>query len=238
VFTSGSGESADLWSSASDGADLRQMTFDRPSEFDLAYDRTRGDIYFAKADDLPHVWKLGMKDESPVRVTDDEDYNPDVSQDGKWLVFDSWKSGTRSVWKLEIGTDDTATLVRSGARNPKISPDGQRLVCLYHDDQEKRDRVAILTFPSGQVISVFDFPLTASQEEFHWSPDGKSIHFVDTHDGVSNIRALDMETGTLGQVTAFLSDQIFRFAWSHDGQSLAVAHGQTTSDIVMLTVTE
>jgi Tol biopolymer transport system component len=109
---------------------------------------------------------------------------------------------------------------------------------LYHDAQEKRDRVAILAFPSGEVISVFDFPLTASHEEFHWSPDGKSIHFVDTHEGVSNIWALDTETGASRQVTEFLSDQIFHFAWSHDGQSLAVVRGQSTSDIVMLTVTE
>jgi len=239
LYTSSVGNSFDLWTSGLDGSGSRQITFGEAMERDLATDFIRGDIYYVMSDkELPNIWKMGGYGENPVRITNSEDYNPNVSRDGKWLMFDSWKSGTRALWKMEIGSGDSAMLFRSGATSPKISPDVSLVACLYNDEKEQRERLGILSFSTGNLVSVFDLPLTANRGDFEWSRDGKSICYVDTRGGVSNIWAYDYKSGTSRQATSFQSDRIFGFSWSKDGEYLAVGRGQSTSDIVMLTMTD
>ncbi len=239
LYTSTVGSIYELWTSGLDGSENRQVTFGEAVERDPATDFISGDIYYVMSDkELPNIWKMGSNGENPVRITNSEDYNPDVSRDGKWLLFDSWKAGSRALWKLELGSGDSAMLFRPGGTSPKISPDGRLVTCLFHDEQEQRERMAILSFSTGDPVSVFDLPLTSNRDDFEWSPDGKSIHYVDTRNGVSNIWAYDYQARTSRQVTSFESDRIFGFAWSKDGTSVAVARGATTSDLVLLTVAQ
>ena len=75
-------------------------------------------------------------------------------------------------------------------------------------------------------------------EAVRWAPDGRTLHFIESRKGVSNIRAYDFREGTVADVTHFTSGTIFDFAWSPDGKNLAAARGQSTSDIVLLSITK
>jgi hypothetical protein len=51
---------------------------------------------------------------------------------------------------------------------------------------------------------------------------------------VANIWRQPIAGGPPRKVTDFTQDQIFRFAYSHDGKQLALARGTQSSDVVMI----
>jgi Tol biopolymer transport system component len=239
VYTVLAGGTVNLWASGIDGSEPRQMTFGVKSSYDPSAHPPGGMVYYtAQGDSLPSVWRIGAGGGKPQRITrGGEDYNPEISPDGRWLLFDSWRSGNRSIWKQDVGASDTAVMFRSGATGPRFSPDGRLVFCLAHDAKEQRMRPTVLSFPGAETVHVFDFPGYAA-DEVRWSPDGRTLHFIESRKGVSNVRAYDFRKGTVTDITTFTSGTIFDFAWSPDGKNLAVAHGQTTSDIVLLSISK
>ena len=67
-----------------------------------------------------------------------------------------------------------------------------------------------------------------------WSSDGKSLTYIDTKDGVSNIWSQPVAGGPPKQLTHFNSGLIFYYAWSRDGKKLAIARGRKASDVVLI----
>lgn len=239
VYTSYSGGITHLWVSGTEGSEPRQVTFTASAAYDPSAETPGGAVYYVSRNDtIPCIWRINADGSPPARVTDDEDYNPEVSPDGEWLIFDSWRSGARSLWKLKIGSPDTASMFRHGAVDPRFSPDGRLVACWLHNEKDQRSRMTILSFPDGATVTAFDFPGVSGHPDFQWAPDGRTIHFTDSRNGVSNIRAYEFRKGTVTDVTKFTSGTIYNFAWSPDGKNLAVARGQTTSDIVLLTITK
>jgi Tol biopolymer transport system component len=59
------------------------------------------------------------------------------------------------------------------------------------------------------------------------------IAYVD--DRYMNVRVRPLGGGTPTRLTDFKADQTFNFAWSPDGKQLALARGNTTSDIALIT---
>jgi serine/threonine protein kinase/Tol biopolymer transport system component len=239
VFTSATGGRVNLWIAGKNGGDARQLTFNSVSAFAPATAPGGQTIYFvSRQDSLPCIWRVNADGGEPARVTFTEDYNPDVSPDGKWLLFDSYRGGSHSIWKQRIDVTEPATIFRQGGNSARFSPDGKLVACWAHDAKEGRYRLAVHAFPSGEPAGIADFPNSAGDAWFTWAPDGRTIHFIDSRKGVSNIWSCDYRTGAFQQVTNFTSGRIFRFAWSPDGKTLALARGQTTSDIVLLTITK
>jgi Tol biopolymer transport system component len=80
--------------------------------------------------------------------------------------------------------------------------------------------ITILKIPAGRI---------------QWSPDSKSIAYINSHQGVSNIyqQAID-GGGTPQQMTQFNSDQIFWFAISNDFKQIACSRGVITTDVVLI----
>jgi Tol biopolymer transport system component len=77
-------------------------------------------------------------------------------------------------------------------------------------------------------------PPTASSRDFQFSVDGKSILFLDSRNGSANIWSQPLDAGQPKQITNFKANQIFGFAYSHDGKQLAFSRGEKTSDVVMI----
>jgi Tol biopolymer transport system component len=68
-----------------------------------------------------------------------------------------------------------------------------------------------------------------------WSPDGASIHYTVLRDGNGNIWSQPLAGTAAQQLTAFDTGEVFSFAWSRDGQRLAVARGTVNTDVVLIT---
>ena len=67
-----------------------------------------------------------------------------------------------------------------------------------------------------------------------WSLTGKSVEYVLTQNGASNIWEQPLEGGTPRRLTNFNSGQIFDFDWSADGTRLRLCRGQVNKDVVLL----
>ena len=65
-------------------------------------------------------------------------------------------------------------------------------------------------------------------------PDGRTLIFIDTINGVSNIWSLPLDASAPKQLTDFKTDQIFWFDLSRDGKQLALSRGTQTSDVILI----
>jgi Tol biopolymer transport system component len=66
-----------------------------------------------------------------------------------------------------------------------------------------------------------------------FTPDGKSIAYTINDKGVSNIWVQPIDGSAGHAITNFSSGGINTFGWSPDGKTLAVLHGESTSDVVL-----
>lgn len=64
--------------------------------------------------------------------------------------------------------------------------------------------------------------------------DERTLLYADTSADVSNIWSRAVEGGAAKQLTRFTSEQIVRYASSHDGKRFAMARGIGTADIVLI----
>ena len=124
---------------------------------------------------------------------------------------------------------------------PAISPDGKQIACFYWDEQPKSQlKIAVLPFEGGEFTKIFEPTFTRFSYPFllrntiRWTPDGQSLTYLQTLNGVDNIWSLSVADGESKQLTDFKSDRIFTFDWSHDGQSRACARGTMTADVVLI----
>jgi Tol biopolymer transport system component len=154
----------------------------------------------------------------------------DVSHDGQWVIF---SGPTARLLKVPIDGGEPIRLTEAPAMRPTISPDGQFIACNYHDKEGGEFRVAILPFAGGPPIKLLDLP--RSDNQIRWTPDGRAIAYIVTENDVSNIWAQPLDGGPPKQLTDFKSERIFNFAWSRDGQKIALSRGIINRDVVLIT---
>jgi Tol biopolymer transport system component len=182
------------------------------------------------------VWKIARDGSTPIQITHgDSDWAPSYSPDGKWIVYVGDVSGKHGIWRVP-STGESAVYITEAALPDSvvsISPNGKMLTSdTFSRDARFFTQTEILAIDGGTSIKAFEKRL----ESVAWSPDGGSLTYVITKNGVSNIWAESL----LGdpppvQLTNFTSDRIFSYAWSRDGKQLAVVRGTETSDIVKIT---
>ena len=150
---------------------------------------------------------------------------------------------TGGIRKLSFADGTETELVAKGnLRYPQLSPDGKFVAYFFDDEQTSRPGIAIVEFVSGAVVDTFDLPVTSQSNlyeslfyrGFHWSPDGRAIIYLNTLEGVSNLWSQPIDGGAAKQITDCNSDLIYNFAYSQDGNQLAVARGSHTRDAVLI----
>ncbi|MBK8147029.1 MAG: serine/threonine-protein kinase [Acidobacteria bacterium] len=122
--------------------------------------------------------------------------------------------------------------------NVSLSPDGKRVATVYWDEEKRRHGFEIIDIADGKTTN-FELPTTAVQKNsetqfvIRWTPDGKSLSFVNDENGFANVWILPLNGEKPRRITNFNDNFIFGFAWSQDGEKLAVSRGTLTSDAVL-----
>jgi Tol biopolymer transport system component len=168
----------------------------------------------------------------------------DVSHDGQWVIFTPPPGG---VWKVSIDGGTPERVSEARANRPTISPDGQFIACNYQDKEGEEFSVVILPLAGGPPIKLLESRssqakavdgfayLPGSENVIRWTPDGRAIAYIVTDNEVSNIWAQPLDGGPPRQLTDFKSERIFNFAWSRDGQNIALSRGIVNRDVVLIT---
>jgi len=178
------------------------------------------------------VWRAEADGSNPTKLADDAVF-PDCSHDGKWLVYSNALGTKFFRLPIEGGTPKEISVAhQNGDPMLRISPDGNWIAYLYEEARPAQEQIAIIPATGGTPVHLF--PLPEDTNEFRWSPDGKSVQFILTHDGAANIWEQPLTGAARRQITNFTSGHIFDFDWSRDGKQLYLAKGEINSDVILI----
>jgi len=118
------------------------------------------------------------------------DDGPEYSPDGKYIWFNSTRSGLMQIWRMEADGSNPTHMVKEAANCwfPHVSPDGDRVVYIAYgrDDVEPGDHPAnknvelrLVSASGGEsktILNLFGGQGTINVNS--WSPDNRTIAFV------------------------------------------------------------
>jgi eukaryotic-like serine/threonine-protein kinase len=194
-----------------------------------------GDRYFVfdlfRAPDM-ELWRIDVDGSNPTKLAKDAVF-PDCSKDGKWVIYSNALGNKFFRLPVEGGTA-TEFSVKSQNGDPtlRLSPDGNWIAYLYEEARPAQEQIAIIPATGGTPVHLF--PLPEDTSTFRWSPDGKGVQFVISHNGAANIWEQPVAGGPRRQITDFTSGLIFDFVWTQDGKRLFLAKGDRTSDVILV----
>jgi eukaryotic-like serine/threonine-protein kinase len=234
IFAALSGGTSDLWTVKADGTELRPLTSGAGlNAFPVASADGKYIVFVSARSGSPHLYRMNVDGTDLKQLTSAAgEVNPAVTPDSLWVVFSN--VADNKLWKVSIDGGTPSRVSTKLAGVPAVSPDGKLIACRYREEVLRPFQLGIVSLETGQTVKAIDFPPTSTAGGgMQWSADGKSVMYVDTRNGVSNIWGQPIDGSAAKQLTDFKSDQIFTFNWSKDGK-LLLARGNVTNDVVMI----
>ena len=110
-----------------------------------------------------------------------------ISNDGNWVAYGRLAVPVTdvdiSLWKIPIQGGEPIRLKQDNCLMPHFSPDDRMLSCV-----EDQKTIHILSSDDGALIrSIPANPLAWLNAGARWTPDGRSVAYIVTEKGVSNI---------------------------------------------------
>jgi Tol biopolymer transport system component len=142
-----------------------------------------------------------------------------VSQDGRWLLYDSNAQGNSDIFRQPIAGGRAERLTDDAREEfaPDLSPDGR--IVAYHRWDEARRRVKFRHLDNGAVTE--PFPSLGDQGVPRWSPSGQQLAFWEhgTEPGAVTMLRVDA-AGSWSKQWRLDSTQLP--AWRLDGRVLGL----------------
>ena len=235
VYRSNVGDSAEIWVMNSDGSNAKQVTSGAHVSGGLTVSPDGRNFFFTSdRAGNSNIWRVDADGNNPKQLTSGKgEFYPQSTPDGQWIVFQGGDVYP-TLWKVPAAGGEVVEVARTRALRPAVSHDGQMIAYDYLDSDLNKWGIGIVSYPGGSRVTRFDFPPTVTWRFVRWSPDGKSIAYVNSAGGVSDIWLQPIIGGPAKQLTSFKAEQILAFDWSRDGRSLALVRGVKTSDVVLI----
>jgi Tol biopolymer transport system component len=192
-----------------------------------------------------NLWISDRDGKNALRLTSGAKINqtPLVTPDGRYIVFNSSRSGTFRVWRMDLDGKNPVQLTEETAEasdfNPVITPDGKSI--LFNRNYLTDNRVsAIMRVPveGGASTSVLSDSQHANFSPVI-SPDGKHLAFMsyDTSTYLRKILVAMFDGNVTGAIeSSFVSNLMSNLKWSPDGKSLVYITGQGIPNLWKLSV--
>jgi Tol biopolymer transport system component len=239
TYTSAVAGTFDIWVMQADGSEQRQLTSDaggsiyQTDNYEAASSDGRYIVFTSdRSTGNPHVWRMRSDGSDLKQMTNGPGEGvPRITPDGHTIVYFDFT--TELLWKMPIDGGQPTQITNKRSDRPYISPDGKFIACGYETENNTPMKIAIIGIDGGPPVKVFNVPATVVVDDLAWTPDGRAITYVYTTNGVSNLWVQRLDGTTARQLTDFTSDRISSFDFSPDGKTLALARGNSRTDIVL-----
>lgn len=232
VYSSQASGNWDIWIMDADGQNQKQLTRDSDQNLHPSVSPDGQTIVFESyRGGGSHVWRMNIDGSDQRRLTNGSaEFTPQFTADGRFVVYQALGGGKWNLWRVSVDGGEPQPVAENVLTAPSLSPDGKYFAYPYWDEQAQTTRTAVVSFADGGRFKTFDaLPLT-----LEWSPDSRSLCYIDTRGGVSNLWSQPLAGGEARRLTDFRSDELFAFAFSRDGKQLALARGNVTRDVVLI----
>jgi Tol biopolymer transport system component len=185
-------------------------------------------IYMSNADGSHNLYLSDPRGGNAKQLTANSRGNifPSVSPDGRYIVFESTRTGVPHIWRMDINGENPKQLTNGFDSNPSVSPDGQWLVYVNDANMKTIWKVGI---DGGQPVQITD----KSSHMPVISPDGKQIACeYEEPNSPSKLAILPSEGGqpikTLPLPNGFMPTDL---RWTRDGRGIVydVTRGGVTN---------
>jgi serine/threonine protein kinase/Tol biopolymer transport system component len=232
VYSSQASGNWDIWIMDADGQNQKQLTRDSDQNLHPSVSPDGSTIVFESyRGGGSHVWLMNVDGTNQRRLTSGSaEFTPQFTADGRFVVYQALGGGKWNLWRVAVEGGEPQPVAENVLTAPALSPDGKYFAYPYWDEQAQTTRTAVVSFADGRRFATFDaLPLAVE-----WSPDSRSLCYIDTRGGVSNLWAQALSGGAPRRLTDFRSDELFAFSFSLDGRQLALARGNVTRDVVLI----
>ena len=210
------------------GKPLRLTTGLNAHSISLSADGTRlaYSVYTSQA----NVWAIPVPADGPVSVDRANQVTTGnqtieemgLSPDGRWLYFDSDRSGNADIYRMPVGGGEPEQLTTDPADDfsPAVSPDGRWVA--FHSLRFGTRDIFVMPAEGGAAQRVTDDP--GEERNPAWSPDGQSLSYglggTGTRDGLYVVSK--DQSGRWG-ASRRVWNHPNRSTWSPDGRTLLIA---------------
>jgi eukaryotic-like serine/threonine-protein kinase len=217
----------EVWTARADGTEQRKVEGVPPVDFLLAermpaFSPDGSLIAFFQCTKGPHgdIWVIPSAGGQPRQLTFDDHFGgtPAWTPDGRFVVFSSLRSGSRTLWRIATTGGRPEPLFQGAGEDtdPEISRDGTKLI--YTNTR------------NGFVLTLWD-PATNRSRELKearydiadpaYSPRGDKISFFEiVNEGEVHLFTISTDGSNLTQVTRGRGERNIHPRWSPDGEAL------------------
>jgi Tol biopolymer transport system component len=177
-----------------------------------------GDIHYSE------IYLIELDKWKEERLTDNLHYDgmPDLSPDGKWVVFMSDRDGDDEIFVMGVDGNAVKQLTDNSTRDtyPRWSPDGERIV--FESDRDGNAEIYTMDADGGSQTRLTSNEVVDQMPD--WSPDGSQIIFSSTRDSIQDIVFMNSEIYIMdadGSRPVRVTDHSLydgRPTWSPDGR--------------------
>lgn len=213
------------------GGPPQRVTFDNADIRGVAWTANNSQLIFSSNRGGSHrLWRLSLdtKQIEPFPASSLNALHPAVDATRNRLIYTEWTFNT-NIWRVDLRSPPeqrkavewiTSTLHQD---SPKYSPDGTHIVFVSDRSGYWELWLADSSGRNLHQLTHFNGPSAGSPE---WSNNGQEIAFDLRADGVSNIFTVNVNTGTVRQITHETTDCMAPH-WSADGSVLYVVSRRT-----------
>jgi Tol biopolymer transport system component/DNA-binding winged helix-turn-helix (wHTH) protein len=170
-------EQSNIWTAPSANlSSSKQVTFSSPGQNEgwsgVVWTYDGRIVYTADADIGTNLWIMDADGKNRKQITPNGgiNYDPSVTADGRYLIFQSNRGGQWAVWRSGLDGSDLLQLTGDAeAGQPNVSPDGKWIV--YESSFDGGGELWRISIDGSQPVKLSD--KTAEWPQI--SPDGKFI---------------------------------------------------------------
>jgi Tol biopolymer transport system component/DNA-binding winged helix-turn-helix (wHTH) protein len=206
---------SNLWvGSPDDPSAASQITFSTSGRQDGWYgmDWAADDrlVYTAWIDESLTIWSAAADGSDAKQLTSIgfRDRKPVVTPDGRFVVFESNRSGSQEIWRINIDGADLQQLTRTRENSdPSVTTDGGWIV--YRHDEDPKSSIWRIPIGGGEPVLVIDQDATVPRV----SPDGRHVAFGATREGKMKLVLVRLD-GMSDESVAFDVPETYNFRYS------------------------